>query len=287
MSTLATVIVPTLAIEACDSLPAPCAACGARPGTRPAAHHVVVNGQRYDPALLAWLEAQPVTVTRLQQGSAPLAQLEGRRLVETGYFGYLDDDDEYLPGSLDERLSALQSDPDSDLVVCNGWRARDGHDEPAFNYLAESPADPLRALLRENWLASCGVLFRTATVDVSYFEDPMPYLEWTWLAWRLAVDGRRIRVSETPGFRIHDTGGSASKSTEYADAQIELYERMLADAPPSDVARMVGTDTGGDLIFWRSWVFRYDVTKAEGMPRGQGVDLGRHGCPEAASRRGG
>lgn len=41
------------------------------------------------------------------------------------------------------------------------------------------------------------------------------------------------------GFRIHDTGGSASKSTAYADAQIELYERMLADAPPSDVVRMV------------------------------------------------
>ena len=124
-------------------------------------------------------------------------------------------------------------------MVCNGWRHRQGHDEPAFNHLAKSREDPLRALFRENWLASCGVLFRTSTIDVSYFENPMPYLEWTWLAWRLAVDGRRMRVSATPGFRIHDTGGSASKSTEYADASVELYERMLSDAPPSDVARVV------------------------------------------------
>ena len=90
---------------------------------------------------------QPVTVTRIQEGSAPLAQLEGATSRRDRLLQYLDDD-EYLPGSLDERLLALQSDPDSDLVVCNGWRHREGHDEPAFNYLAESRVDPLRALLQ-------------------------------------------------------------------------------------------------------------------------------------------
>ena len=241
MSARSTVIVPTLADSSrADSLRRALDSLWTST-TDPASLriHVVVNGQRHDPAVLEWLKAQPVTLTQLQLGSAPLARLEGRRLVETDYFGYLDDDDEYLPGSLDERVLALESDRDSDLLVCNGWELRQSRDQLLFHQLTQLRVDPLRALLRENWLASGGSLFRTATVGVTYFEDPMPYFEWTWLAWRLAIDGRRIRVSETPGFRIHDTPGSASKSSEYAAANIELFERMLADEPPSDVARIV------------------------------------------------
>ncbi len=58
-------------------------------------------------------------------------------------------------------------------------------------------------------------------------------------------------------------------------------------SPPTNRPNSVDRRAGPDFL--RPWggTFRYDVTLAEGMPRKRGVDPGRHGCPKAASRRGG
>lgn len=198
---------------------------------------VVANGERINQALFSELQSlDGVRVLRQAEGSAPLAQLAGRRAVATPYFCFLDDDDEYLPGAIDQRLHAMEASPQADLVVTNGWRDNDGHRTRAMDRLAEVESDPLAALLRENWLASCGGLYRTASIGVEWFEDPPAYIEWTWLAFRLASQGFQIRVLDVPTYVIHDTPGSASKSKAFLTSGVSLITNMLAINPRRDLA---------------------------------------------------
>src|SRR6187549_269028 len=61
---------------------------------------VVVNGSRVDESLCASIVARPgVTVLRRDEGNVSAARRAGMRLVDGAYFGFLDDDDEFLPGA--------------------------------------------------------------------------------------------------------------------------------------------------------------------------------------------
>lgn len=201
---------------------------------------VVVNGNRFDPEVVADLSAMPdVLVHQVERGSLPYAIEVGRSLVESPFFCFLDDDDEYLPGTIDRRLGMLDADPSLDLVISNGQRFDGCSESQALGDLGHVPDDPMRALLDGNWLASCGGLFRSETVGPEIFQDVNPYTEWSWIAFRLARAGKRLKVLEAPGFRIHETAGSASKSEAYRTAFLPLYERMLETGLPSGLRRIV------------------------------------------------
>src|SRR5262245_24830754 len=93
---------------------------------------IVVNGQRFDPELVANLRGRvDIEVVQVAEGSLTRAHLTGRQQVLTPYFSFLDDDDEYLPGALDLRRRALEQDPDADLVVTNGYHYGEGSVELA------------------------------------------------------------------------------------------------------------------------------------------------------------
>ena len=84
---------------------------------------VVVNGSRRSPEVLGKLrELDSVSILSLETGSLPLAILAGRRAVQTPYFCFLDDDDEYLPHAIDLRLAPMRSNEKLDFVVSNGYR---------------------------------------------------------------------------------------------------------------------------------------------------------------------
>src|SRR4051794_10798550 len=69
---------------------------------------VVVNGARVDPSCYQQLQRMPgLKVSYRSEGSAPLAQHAGRLLVDTEYFAFLDDDDEYLAGALEARVQPM------------------------------------------------------------------------------------------------------------------------------------------------------------------------------------
>jgi glycosyltransferase involved in cell wall biosynthesis len=208
-----------------------------RSGNRAAIHTlVVVNGTRFDAALVDRLRSRPdVRVVQITPSSLSAALHAGRLEVTTKYFGFLDDDDEYLPGAVDARISALGAAPRAGLVATNGYRHLDGVDRLAMNCLPEVPADPLRALFTENWLASCGGLFRSDVIGVEFFAEIARYLEWTWLAFRIASAGHQVVVLEGPSFRIHDTAGSESKSEAYLLAHAAIYARMLQAATRRDI----------------------------------------------------
>jgi glycosyltransferase involved in cell wall biosynthesis len=198
---------------------------------------VVVNGNQFDRKTVAQLlQRRDLRVVQIATPSLTAAILAGRQVVDTPFFGFLDDDDEYLPGTVDARVTALSAAPNASLVACNGYRCRAGQDRIAMHHLAEAPVDPLLAIFKENWLASCGGLFRTKDLPVEVFVDIARYLEWTWLAFQIASAGHRIITIDHPGFRIHDTEGSESKSELSLLSQTRVFAQLLRTSSRSDIS---------------------------------------------------
>jgi hypothetical protein len=211
----------------------------------PIAIIVVVNGKRFDETTCTWLKAQPdIQFEYVEVPSAPKAVLRGRELITTPFFSTLDDDDEYLHGATDDKLQAMDSMPDSDVVVTNGYEIRRGLDSIFYSDFNEVMQGPLECLMHFNWLHNCNALYRTASIGIDYFRDSHPYTEWTWLAFRLAMTGKRVAALDKPTFRYHDTAESLSKSTEFRNATIPLFHRMLACEPPAHIAREIRRKMG-------------------------------------------
>lgn len=208
---------------------------------------VVVNGARADAGICHWLMAQPdIQYERLQTPSSPLAVRRGRELVQTEFFSFLDDDDEYLFGGTDLKLAAFDSHADADLVISGGFRHHDGIDEPIMTPLDHVPNAPLKSLFQYNWLCSCNALFRTNTFPPEFFAEPHPYAEWTWLAYKLALAARKIASTNEVTFRINDTPDSLSKSDAYHSTYQALYRRMLMLDPPTKIARIIRSRMSAD-----------------------------------------
>jgi hypothetical protein len=123
--------------------------------------------------------------------------------------------------------------------VTNGFRQSPARTAPALHRLAGVSADPLLALFHENWLASCGAIYRTADVGPPFFADLPAYLEWTTLAFELATAGKRIVALDTPTFRINETDGSLSRSRAYERHALNALHRMLARSSRSDIRRLI------------------------------------------------
>lgn len=201
---------------------------------------VIVNGNHHDPAVCDWLEQQEdIKVEYISEPSLPAAILRGRQLVETPYFSFLDDDDEYMENTIAMRQEALDKIPEADLVVTNGYRRNITGDHIVFDTLKEASTNPLVMVVKAVWLCSCNALFRSSSVGESYFQNSHARAEWTWLAFNLAMDGKKVQVLDRPGFRLHDTPGSLSKTTEYEEAYLALYQRMLHRLPPAEVVRLI------------------------------------------------
>jgi glycosyltransferase involved in cell wall biosynthesis len=122
---------------------------------------VVVNGDRYVPAALETLKRRrDIRCLYLDRGNHTDARLAGRQAVQTEFFGMLDDDDEYLPGTMGLRLDPRVSDPSVDVVITNGYRHQNGQDVIQFPGLSDFGRDPLGVLMDHPWLHGGGVTFR-------------------------------------------------------------------------------------------------------------------------------
>lgn len=239
-STCVSVIIPTIAIKEKESLLRRAVESIRRSSAKQVGIITVVNGGRADDGICQWLKAQPdIHYERVATPSSPLAVLRGRELVQTPFFSFLDDDDEYLIGGTDLKLSVFSSHTDADAVITSGFRNNGEIDEPAMASIEQVPLAPLPSLFESNWLSSCNALYRSSSFPPTFFADSHPYAEWTWLAFKLALAGKQLVAINQPTFRIHDTPGSLSKSECYLDAYQTLYQRMLDLDPPLDVARSI------------------------------------------------
>lgn len=208
---------------------------------------VVVNGNRVDAGHYETLKKMPgLEVLYRSEGSAPLAQEAGRLAVDTPFFAFLDDDDEYLPGTLRLRLLPLLNDPSLDFTVSNGYRCVNGEDRMVIRTPEAVRQHPLLSLDQENWMASCAGLFRSAKVTPEFFRNPAPYMEWTYLAYRLGV-GQRMQFVDVPCYRIHESVVSLSKSDAYLEAEIEVMQKILALPLPAEVTQAVRGKLGRAL----------------------------------------
>lgn len=246
-STDVSVIIPTIAIKEKAALLMRAIESIRRSSVGQIKIIVVVNGGHADPAVCQWLQAQAdIQYEQVATPSAPLAIFRGRALVQTAFFSMLDDDDEYLPGGTDLKLAAFLSHSEADIVLTSGLRCVGEVDTPAMSEIERVPLAPLISLFQSAWLGSCNTLFRSESFPGSFFADPHPYAEWTWLGFKLALAGKQIAAINQPTFRINDMPGSLSKSKSYHDAYQALYQRMLDMKPPTDVVRTIRVRIGSD-----------------------------------------
>lgn len=200
---------------------------------------VVVNSQRFSPGLVERLRAAPgVECVRVEQGSMPLALLTGRRMVQSEFFAFLDDDDEFLEGGLGLRRDALRADPAAAFVITAGWLQTPAGQQPQGRLGAAAiEADPLGSLLVENWVAtSASGLYRASAVGAEDFAQMPSYLEWTYLGFRLA-SRLPFRFLDTPTYRRHDLPGTVSKSRAYHAGMIPALDAVLRLPLPRPVRR--------------------------------------------------
>ena len=205
----------------------------------------VVNGKRFDARVCEWLKAQSdIQFEYVAEPSAPGAILRGRELVETEFFSTLDDDDEYLPGMTDQKLAMLQVNPHAALLVANVFHCLEGVDYLLFERLNDVTNNPFESLMQFNWLTSGNALYRASGVGSDLFTNYHAYAEWTFVAFRLALAGKKVAVLDRPAFRWNGTAGSLSKSEAYFQSYIPLFRRMLALSPPQQIVRMIRRKMG-------------------------------------------
>jgi hypothetical protein len=198
---------------------------------------VVVNGCRFVPEVLEELKGRSdIRCLYLEQGSHTNARLEGRRAVETQFFGLLDDDDEYLPGAAQLPVAALADNPSLDGVVTNGYRHENGRDVAQFATVSAFQDDPMACLMDYSWLHSGGMVFRSARVPPGYLQGPQS-MELTYLALALALT-RNLQFLDVPTYRWYrGTEESLSATWEYQRGAPEAILRMLALKPPRRIKR--------------------------------------------------
>ena len=197
---------------------------------------VVVNGPEADRELVDELvHRTDIEFASLATANLPAALRAGRALVRAPCFAELDDDDVLLPNALATRMRVLASDPTIGVVVSNGIiRGGVEGDLPAIADTARTSADPLSALDAATWLSPGGALFRTSAVPPELFDGVPQYLEWTYLAVRLAQSCKLAFIPE-PTFVRHINSPSSVWASDGCrlglPAAIETV--LTLDLPPS------------------------------------------------------
>lgn len=195
---------------------------------------VVFNGHHYDSNVLNRLTQRAGIRCLFVDGGLEEARVAGRDAVDAPFFAFLDDDDEFLPGSLEVRLKPLLHDLSIDVVVSNGFR------ETATGTIVTNPGieryqhDPLRSLLNGCWLNANGGLFRSASIPRDFFAGLPPTLEWSYLAFHLAQT-RKIHFIDVQTFICRDTPNSLSKSKMFLLNHPSVWLRLLNTPLPDDV----------------------------------------------------
>ncbi|WP_334064103.1 glycosyltransferase family A protein [Alteromonas genovensis] len=200
-----------------------------------------VNGKIFDDDVCTWLKKQDdVKFVYDSYGSLPNAIYQARKLVETEFFAFLDDDDELIGPSIDYRLSLFERNSEFDLVVGNGVRKSNGSVQLMQENLKHCQDAPLRSLLNKNgnWLASCAGLYRADSFDADFFKECVPYAEWTFFAYKAALT-YSIGFVDEKTYAINFTENSLSGSIKYLIGQHKVLKRILALPLPLDVRHAI------------------------------------------------
>lgn len=199
---------------------------------------VVINGTHCAPEIESELRADPnIQLLVLAEGNLAGALRAGRALVETRWFATLDDDDVLLPDALLTRARVLEGNPDIDVVITNGIIRIDGVDTVHIDPELNVDTDPLRALIRRNWLLPGSWLARTDRVKTSLFDAMPRYRECTYLAIRFASDYRMHWLPKPTVVWHAQSPYSESRSREYLLGLVEPIQSLMTLNIPQDLRR--------------------------------------------------
>jgi len=199
---------------------------------------VVVNGHEQDARVVDALRRDAhVRVLVTGEADLPGALRLARSHVNTPWLTALDDDDVLLPEALEKRVLALEKRPDCVAVVTNGLRRDASGDTLHMPDFDDVRRDPLRSLLKGNWLLPGSWLGRTAAFEDELFQRMPRYLECTYLAIRLATTHRTCFLDASTIAWSTDSPRSVSKSREYQLGMEAALCRILELDLPADVRR--------------------------------------------------
>jgi len=172
---------------------------------------VVANGPRVSPRVLAWLATRPdVRIIQLRSGSHPLARRVGAEMADGEFLAFLDDDDEFMPGTLPDKVAFFRQHPDIDVLVTDGLRVNDGVATKIFPPPEIRSTDLVETMMRAGW-GACALTLRARKVDLSALDAEFRHLEWTLTALELARH-HKIGFLDQPTYRYYeDTPASLSK----------------------------------------------------------------------------
>jgi glycosyltransferase involved in cell wall biosynthesis len=201
---------------------------------------VVVNGARFDPALLAQLKARSdIRLIQLEAGGLFQARRVGCEAVRTEFFAIHDDDDILLPGALARRLDVFRTDEKTDWVVTNGTFVWPDREEPFIPDVAAVRRDPYGTLLDHCWLCSAGNLFRTFAITPDIF-DAVRSMDLTYIAFRLLAEGKKLALIDEATFKYFYYPDSLSKENEYNLQAAKAIHAMMQLRVPGWVRRGLG-----------------------------------------------
>ena len=193
---------------------------------------IIVNGASGQPLEASLLSDPRVRVIARADADLPAAYREGAHAIDTPFFGTLDDDDELMPGALKVRHAALERQPERLVTVTNGIRREGDVDTLHTRDARHIEKDPLRALLRRNWLLPGSWLCRTTAETRALFDGMPRFLECTYLGLRFSMLGM-IWIDEPTVIYHVGTPLSESHSLAYVDGQAEALRKILElDLPP-------------------------------------------------------
>jgi len=192
---------------------------------------VVINGTMFSSTVRQSFEINKNLQTHyLTEGSFPKALAYARSIITTEYFCFLDDDDELLPNSLASRCKILDENALADVVVGSGFKKFNENMEiethPNITSYQECPLEVLYRPMG-NWLASCAGMYRTSAIPQEYFDDYAVYAEWTYIAFKLALQKNVIFINELC-YRVKVTPSSLSSNEKYLWGQYALVDKVLA-----------------------------------------------------------
>ena len=218
---------------------------------QPAIPILVANGPTIDPELFRYYKNHAdVRFFYQEEAHLPAAIRFGRQQVDTPFFGFLDDDDIYLPHAVETRRVALEDAHNGrfDVAVTNGWCQTDDSIAPCYHSMREFAVDPLASLIQHNWLTSCGALYRTETIGLDYFDGFSKYIEWTVTAFRLSID-RKIAFVDDFTYRIDRRYSdiSLSRSPEYYAGVLSGLKNIAGFELPKHIRKAVLKKYGATL----------------------------------------
>lgn len=210
---------------------------------------IVVNGKSFDSYLLESLYARnDISVIYREIASAGAAITHGRRAVQNEFFMYLDDDDELVSGGIDSLLAEYAGQADWDVLVANGTRQSAAGTHRWIEHMEQHASDPLAGLVTENWLSPGNSVFRSQTVDSDSLWVDRDHHEWTYIAYRLLLDQRRVQFVDRIVAIYNDTSESMSKRALHEREELRLLEDLLEDERFSSGARRAIEDKYRNLL---------------------------------------